>query len=222
MSSSKIDLTLFCAASGDPRFYLTRPFSIGDYTLASNGHILIRIARQDDIMPPENMPEKAAMTCVDLPSRINKKLGTETGALRLAEFDPELVDCDTCAGAGKINICPQCGGYGETGGACELDNETCTTCDGLGCVPIALMPLLLEKFPQAIPPGEPEHCPTCCGLGKRCTDYKYRLGATTLGTQYLLLTKTLPNATIYAFGPPQDPALSRFDAGLGVLMPRRD
>lgn len=216
-----IDLQSFCADPDDQRVYLTRPFSIGDYTLASNGHILIRIARQDGILPPENMPEKVAMAALSQLEITHRKLGCETGILRLDDFNPESLECDTCAGTGKIHCCPECGGYGETGGTSELDNENCATCDGLGHVPSTHIPALREKFPQA-KPYTPDRCPSCYGLGKCCADKKYQLGETTLGTQYLLLAKTLPDATVYTFGPPPDPAMIIFDGGLGVLMPRRD
>jgi hypothetical protein len=230
MNSSKIDLTLFCAASGDPRIYLTRPFSIGDYTLASNGHILIRIDRRDDIPPPEDMPEKAAYAAVSQPDIAYKKLGTETGSLRLADFDPELVECDDCTGTGQTHTCPECGGNGTTDIWTSWDKEPCYTCDGSGAVSPAQMPSLLEKFPQSAPLNGPQRCESCYGIGKRCTDdEKYHIGAATLGSQYLLLAKTLPNAKVYAFSKanknPQakaEPTLIVFDGGLGILMPRRD
>jgi hypothetical protein len=209
-----IDLQQFCADPYDPRIYLTRPFTLGNYTLASNGHILIRVDHQDGYLSPENMPENATNAVLSIPDTAYSKLGTETGTLPLAGYKPYLVECGTCAGTGKINTCPQCGGWGEI---CE----DCETCDGAGCIPSTQMPALREKFALSTPPAEPYRCPECYGLGQRCPAQTHILGDTTLGTQYLLLAKTLPNANIYAFGR-TDPALIVFDGGIGVLMPRRD
>ncbi len=43
-----IDLKPFCG-DNDIRYYLNEPFSEGEFTYATNGHILIRVPRRDDV-----------------------------------------------------------------------------------------------------------------------------------------------------------------------------
>src|ERR1041385_6499269 len=111
----KMDLTKFCAA--DPfRSYLSKPFSHGKFTYATNGHIIVRVARREDV------PE------IEQQGNWNKPFeGMEdTKFSPLATVSPlpsvpQTVedDCTACDGRGHEHECPDC--------SC-----TCEECGGTG------------------------------------------------------------------------------------------
>lgn len=108
-----IDLSLFCGTDKH-RPHLHQPFSRGDWTYATNGHILVRQPRRTDVPEVKNSPnpEKLfAAVDVSLPSR----------PLPVFEFPtPERTTCLSCEGRGTEHDCPDCqceceicGGRGE-------------------------------------------------------------------------------------------------------------
>jgi hypothetical protein len=110
-----IDLQQFC--SDDPfRENLSKPFTLGDFTYATNGHILVRLPKIDGVEEIKNAPN---------PSKIFKDFPAPNyfvslPALALPPLEgPEIVDCDVCGGSGKEHECPDCD--------CE-----CMACDGSG------------------------------------------------------------------------------------------
>jgi hypothetical protein len=218
-----IDLQPFCGKC-DIRSYLNAPLSLDNYTYASNGHLLIRVDRRSDTPAPDNLPEKIADTFRALPEQALQKRGTETGTLRLADFEPELTDCNECEGTGLTYVCPECQGDGEVftqGDFYDYEAE-CKVCEGSGTISDNQIESLRRRNSRH--PGvnkAPNRCQSCAGSGKQPKEDKHTVGDTTLGAAYLLLFKTLPNATVYAFGK-NDFALIVFDGGLGILMPRRD
>jgi hypothetical protein len=218
-----IDLQPFCAKR-DIRTYLNTPLSLDNYTYASNGHLLIRVDRRNDTPEYDNIPEKLTDSFRSLPEQALQKLGTETGTLRLAEFEPELTICNECGGTGLTHVCPECEGTGDITLESEFNdyNVDCISCDGTGTVSDNKIELLRRFNLQH--PGvnkAPNRCQSCAGSGKHPEVDKHIIGETTLGTAYLLLFKTLQNATVFAFGK-NDTALIVFDGGIGVLMPRID
>jgi hypothetical protein len=213
-----IDLMPFCATPNDMRGYLRQPFTLGQYTLASNGHILIRVDRTDAIPESDYFPKSIADKIIPMPDKMHQKLGTETGMMRLAEFEPDLLNCCLCEGTKLTHDCPACEGNGEIGDC--YASKICETCKGSGAVSATQMQSLPDKFPPSAI-NDPYRCEACYGIGKRCMHQKDRIGAATFGSQYLLLAKSLADATVYAFGK-TDPALIVFSGGLGILMPRRD
>jgi hypothetical protein len=218
-----IDLNYFCGKC-DIRTYLNTPLSLDNYTYASNGHLLIRVDRRNDTPEYDNIPEKLADSFRSLPEQALQKLGTETGTLRLAEFEPELTICNECGGTGLTHVCPECEGTGDITLESEFNdyNVDCISCDGTGTVSDNKIELLRSFNLQH--PGvnkAPNRCQSCAGTGKRPKEEKFVVGETTLATDYLRLFKTLPNATVYAFGK-IDPALVVFDGGHGLIMPRSD
>lgn len=98
-----MDLTKYCG--NDPfRPYLNKPFSHGDFSYATNGHIMVRVPRRDDI--PEQTKEG--------------NWNAPMGALEGATFAPvphkpvpdipaaKQVDCLSCDGRGREHECPRC------------------------------------------------------------------------------------------------------------------
>jgi hypothetical protein len=222
MENQLIDLTPFCAAGDYPRPYLNNPFSFDAYTAATNGHIAILVDRREETPVLDN--DKAISAIRNILYLLTQKRGTETGTLRLAELEPELTDCKLCEGSGLTYVCPECEGKAEIQLASNFSDyeAECKTCDGSGTVlECEIQSLRMRHSRHPLVNKAPNRCQSCAGSGKQPKEEKYIVGDTSLGTFYLLLLKTLPNATIYAFDK-TDPALIEFDGGLGILMPRRD
>lgn len=106
-----IDLQPFCGKD-DPRAYLNAPFSEGEFTYATNGHILIRVAKRADIIAlPEQMKGRCAKMFWDNPWR---------ELLPIPDVPPaEILTCVYCDGAGKLD-------FGDK------DLERCDECEGIG------------------------------------------------------------------------------------------
>jgi hypothetical protein len=114
-------LEKFCdydGSTGEP--FLTRPFSIGQHTYATNGHIIVRVPLIETFGPPVNPPER-------LEEGLGKVL-KEPDRARYFKFPVEQippksddVECPICGGTGHEHECPDC--------LCE-----CWKCNGSGKV----------------------------------------------------------------------------------------
>ncbi len=99
---SDLDLQKFCSV--DPcRYYLTRPFSFGEFSYASNGHVMIRIPRRSEI--PEQ--EKKEVNW-------NAPLACHEGAqfsppldIKLPPLSDDAEPCVNCFD-GRVHNCPDC------------------------------------------------------------------------------------------------------------------
>ena len=110
-----IELKQFC--SDDPfRPYLHEPFTVDDFTYATNGHILVRVPKIDGVGPlKRDDPLNVEGTL-----KWHWKEGTEFYPCNLQI--PAIEDsgvCPHCDGRGKEHNCPDCD--------CE-----CSACDGTG------------------------------------------------------------------------------------------
>lgn len=100
---SAVDLQPFC--STDPvRGHIVEPFSHGEWSYATDGHIMVRVLRRADV------PERKAAPG-DEAERIFANLGERlflSTTLKIAK--PRLVRCWLCEGYGLD--CPECNGTG--------------------------------------------------------------------------------------------------------------
>jgi hypothetical protein len=106
-----IDLMKFC---GDKkhRVAIGEPFSLGEWSYATDGHILIRVPRRIDIPEREKVP--------DVERIWPKGVETTFRSPKVTVLPPkEEVDCDICDGRGFKHDCPDC--------TCE-----CEECNGTG------------------------------------------------------------------------------------------
>ena len=55
------ELQAFCSDRDDIRYYLQKPWSDGVYTYASNGHIIVRVARLPDVPEEPKAPNAATI-----------------------------------------------------------------------------------------------------------------------------------------------------------------
>ena len=108
-----IDLRPFCSTETF-RPILRQPFSVGNRTYATDGHIMVRVARREDV--PEQPTAPAVTHLFKDVSHVSWR------ALRKVEFPEEIKErCSECEGRGTLHDCPDC--------TC-----TCEGCDGSGSI----------------------------------------------------------------------------------------
>lgn len=107
------DLHQFCAGEDDVRYYIHQPWSRGEWTYATNGYIIVRVARLADVDENEKAPN-AEKIFAD--SKQTEFIPVPECAM------PEDVECDTCDGDGEHEC-----------GKCDNKHE-CGDCDGEGMV----------------------------------------------------------------------------------------
>jgi hypothetical protein len=115
-NSCMIDLQQFCEKEGSGRPYLERPWSRGEYTYATNSHILVRVPRRADVPEDDAAPSKveSVVPSFDRPFVSMPKV-------EIPLFTPADEECEDCGGSGFEHDCPNCD--------CE-----CDACDGSGKV----------------------------------------------------------------------------------------
>ncbi len=105
-----IDLTPFCSKD-KYRGAILKPFSRGEWTYATNGHILIRVPRGAEVPEVDNSP---------VVERIWPKGSVSFRSPSTLALPPGAqVFCETCEGRGTKHDCPDC--------TCE-----CEKCGGVG------------------------------------------------------------------------------------------
>lgn len=192
---TKEGLMLFCNLK---REKMDKPFSVGDYTYATNGHILVRVRRLDDV-PEGGMANSAAgmfdgLNYDELTSRLVK-------IPSLPKRD--VLSCHVCDGSGKVSNCPECDGNGEVVFSNSYNEYECDclTCFGYGTVS-----------------GEDRICEECKGTGKQEDHTFFKIGDVGFSSHYLAMVKCLPGALIAPTA--VDKAnYFKWDDGDGLLMP---
>src|SRR5271166_6020370 len=109
------DLTKFVSTDVG-RARMARPWSRGEFTYATNGHIMVRIPRLAEVPERSDGP--------DVESKVMPLLADQTETAPLPAYELPKVDkdeCLTCNGRGLIHGCPDC--------KCK-----CYDCDGTGAV----------------------------------------------------------------------------------------
>ena len=98
------DLMKFCG--GKNQVMLATPFSIGEFTYATNGHILVRVPRLADI------PER---TDAPPPAKVEEVFNHYKGDYQpIPAVGPiKTKSCPVCKGTGKVQTCPECDGTGK-------------------------------------------------------------------------------------------------------------
>ncbi len=196
-----IDLTRFCDAS-DVRANLRAPWSRGGYSYATDGHILFRVPRREDVPEREDAPDL---------SKLDAEWNGKTYAPLPAIPNSLIKTCDLCRGKGRIVECKTCDGDGAIEcSECGHERE-CPDCDGAGAWP-------------AMPGQESVICWRCVGMGRKATFDAAALSPTrSFDPNYLLMLAELPGLafSIDAAAPDARGASHfTFEGGDGLLMPR--
>lgn len=203
-----INLQAFCHV-GRSRTYLSQPYSIGDYTYASNGFVAVRVARQDDA--PEN-DEAPKLIAEILSGHDARRFGP------LPVFDiqsPRRVRCGECHGQGSYNDCDECGGSGEhecDHSGCQHTHE-CHECEGTGA------------SQGEVDTSRPViKCETCIGTGFKPDDRKLSPAENAMFKVYLWnKLAALPGVEVEhpIHGGTDRPLIFRFVGGYAALMGMR-
>lgn len=112
----KIDLQQFCADSGDVRYNIIHPWSDGEYTYATNGHIIVRVGRLPDVEENTKAPDAATLfnktappgawlpvPVAAMPPSFECKECHGTGIFEYAfEGKEEVEDCEWCGKTGRV------------------------------------------------------------------------------------------------------------------------
>lgn len=113
-----IDLSKYCGTDIF-REYLHEPFNFGQYTYATNGHILVRVPQRDGFGPLKKE--------FDIERPLKGVDTTSMSALSHLPLPPipasRNEECEDCEGSGHEHECPDC--------TCE-----CSSCDGTGTVTV--------------------------------------------------------------------------------------
>ena len=177
----------------DPRKYMRSPFTRGEWTYATNGHIAVRVPKIDGV---EILPEKYIPSLEGLFQSVG---GNDFIAL---PWMPPLEECPLCSGTGIAYECPDCDGEGE------FEHGThsyfCEECGGSGQV---------EYGSTGV-----SACRHCDGTGAK-RNAPTKVGGSHFDLFYLHLINGLPGAKFSPGAGQEGMACFVFDGGEGILMP---
>lgn len=112
-----LDLKPFCGIRETYRPYLKQPFTVGEFTYATDGRIMLRLPAMNEFGPPDAKVAVNWNGPLDgIEAASFKKLSVVDG---IEHPKLELVKCEECEGRGRNHACPDC--------ECECDD-----CDGSG------------------------------------------------------------------------------------------
>lgn len=117
--TSVINLQQFCGREW-PRPWLGKPFRFGNESIATNGHILVKVPARDGDAPPDKAPKTLDGYLTKIFERAPDLTYSPAPPVTLPpEEAPKVVECDDCDGRGYDHDCPEC--------TC-----TCDACAGSG------------------------------------------------------------------------------------------
>jgi hypothetical protein len=97
------DLQKFCADERDAQYHLHRPFSRREWTWATNGKLMLRVPRIEEVAEDAAAPDVVHVF----------EQYRDDAQMRPPKFnrlpDPsDLVECNVCHGRGTLHDCPDC------------------------------------------------------------------------------------------------------------------
>lgn len=210
-----INLQRFCATEADQREHLRKPWRVGKWVFATNGHFAVRVPASDYPDVDDGLPGKHP----DVGAMFDKYLdGRE---FLLMPPLPDVTDCSACGGQGWVfaRKCGDCVDGEFTHGEWEYD---CKNCQGSAAGPGWI------KVDGDSNGAEKRICDMCDGLGKPLgSNGASQIGDAHYMNVYLHIFAALPQCRICPGSPAREnydapkevPAVFLFDGGHGVLMP---
>ena len=192
-----VDLKEFCSIDA-ARVNITTPWNDGEYALATDGMMIIRVPRQ------EGLPERGAEPFMRPDYRCVIKV--PAGAEYVTEF-PVVKEfeenCRECGGSGSDQIdCDDCSGKGEVECECCGQDTDCDNCDGTGKI------------------GDPNKVCAECNGAKTFAKRIHKIGDSHFQSLLIDRVKDLTGIRIANVGD-MTPAHFIFDGGDGAIMPLR-
>lgn len=215
-----INLQRYCANELDPRTHLHKPWKVGKWAYATNGHFVLRV-------PAETQPDAPEATDKhpDVGAMFDKHMGRDGMEYLRVPSVPALTACFSCHGKGMVRCikCPDC----EDGEFQHGDHfYTCRNCDQS---PAGEGWQWLDEDMQDQPHQIMRVCTDCDGLGfSTRTNSGTKLGDAHYSNVYLAMFAALPEVRVCPGEPAGDygsrpaPAVFIFDGGHGLLMPWKD
>lgn len=206
-----INLQRFADTPDASREHLRQPFLLGDWVVASNGHICVRMpcaGIEAAPLPPDNKLHDT------IPKLFDKWL--TAGVYQPFPTLDDLTDCSHCNGKGVLRArkCTACvdGNFVHDGHVYD-----CRSCEG---EPVEAGWIVSDEGTNL------KACAFCGGRG--AASATCFIGAHTFELAYVHWLAKLPGATWLAHPRPSDPEdyrawpplAVRFDGGEGLLMPR--
>lgn len=201
-----IDLNKFCVAK-DTRTQIESPWSVGEHSYATNGHILVRLPRSPEIVR-EDGPDLA---------KIYATVDAAAPLFPLPAFTaPPAGECEPCNGSGWVVVCRRC--HGDGSWECdECGTEVdCDDCDREG------------RHPSKAGKEGATACSKCNGTGQdrgNLDSVRVKIAPNLyIKLRYAIWLSELPNIRI-ALGRSEgergtsSPIPFAFDGGDGLIMP---
>ncbi len=127
---SQINLDAYCSTD-ETRPYITKPFLVGGYAVATNGHVMVMIPEDmhPDVVKDSDAPNETVLEIIALFSDAEFKLAD------VPDY-PAKQKCLVCVGAGKVSFtdCKECHGDGAVNFFNDFNEyeHTCQSCKGCG------------------------------------------------------------------------------------------
>ena len=190
------ELGRFCHKT---RGVLNTPFTIGDYSYASDGYIIVRVKRLEGVALMDK--EQNIKMVSELFSKVNKSVDN------LPEFPCISRKCSSCNGTGHVAPCKECEGEGTLSFESKYHSYEvdCKGCCGDGYLMAS----------------SGDSCSQCNGEGQIVLYETVHCGSRKLNNQLLAKIKDLPEIKISHIGEPLSPCYFTFNGGDGYLMPTR-
>ena len=212
-----INLQRYCANDSDPRGYLWKPWRVGEWVYATNGHLAVRV-------PTADFPDAAEN--YKAPQRIAGLFAHAFDGLEAPDFSampelPKLIKCLACKGTGRLHSikCPDCDDDGEfVHGRNTYECKECVD-DPAGPGRLACAHGAEGSKEQA--------CEYCLGLGYQSLENGHtKIGDADYSAVYLHMLGELPDCRIRPGEPASTvirprPAALIFSGGQAILLPYR-
>lgn len=192
-----MNLSMFCS---NERNILKQPFNIGDYTYASDGHIIVRIEKQTVFLDTKR---DFADRVLGLPW---EKTTNIVNPSKVPLFSIEGISCCRfCRGKGFAQDCEECGGGGTVCFSNDHNNYefTCKSCGGNGS--------------EGVDSGTP--CPHCLGTSHNLSDNGIMVGDRKVSLMNLVRLERLAGVKLNVECDNRAVIPFSFDGGVGMIVP---
>lgn len=196
---------------------LAQPFTVGDYTYASNGFYAVRVPKLEEAALATDAQVTSSKTLDGLFS------GPFGDPYVLAQFDfvDESESCPECDGEGSLYTCFECDGDGRvdfSNGYNDYEFE-CESCDGKGYLTKRDWEETFNRLADECGYAR-VICEECDGSGGKISNPDVFVGAARFQGQFIKKFITLEKATI-APGGNLSPAYLSWVGGEAILMPKK-